>query len=122
QHQSAHRRALPVTVRRWRVDNSIIRMRFPLAGAKPPSGGFFAPRVGRFLMPTAEVGSLERESLYKAAIAAVGTAATYLWGGFDAVFKALIVLACMDYVTGWAAAWVHGRLSGDAGRRGIARK
>jgi len=68
------------------------------------------------------VVKLERESLYKAATAALGTVATYLWGGFDAVFLALVVLACMDYVTGWAAAWVHGRLSSDIGRRGIARK
>jgi len=78
--------------------------------------------MGRFFMPTAEVVSLERESLFKAATAALGTAATYLWGGWDAVFAALVTLACMDYVTGWAAAWVHGRLSSDAGRRGIARK
>src|SRR5690606_18931192 len=82
---------------------------------------FRAPH-GCFLMPTAEVISLERESLFKAITAALGTAATYLWGGFDAVFLALVVLACMDYVTGWAAAWVHGRLSSNVGRRGIARK
>src|SRR5690606_40920172 len=83
---------------------------------------FSRPAWGAFLMPTAEVVKLERESLFKAATAALGTAATYLCGGWDAVFKALVVLACMDYVTGWAAAWVHGRLSSDAGRRGIARK
>ena len=65
---------------------------------------------------------MERESVAKTVIAALGTAATYLWGGFDAVFLALVVMACMDYVTGWAAAWVHGRLSSDTGRRGIARK
>ena len=65
---------------------------------------------------------MERESVAKTVIAALGTAATYLWGGWDAVFTALVVLACMDYVTGWAAAWVHGRLSSDVGRRGIARK
>jgi len=73
-------------------------------------------------MPTTEVISLERESLYKAVITALGTVATYLWGGFDAVFLALVVLACMDYVTGWVAAWVHGRLSSDVGRLGIAKK
>ena len=65
---------------------------------------------------------MERESITKTVIAALGTAATYLWGGWDAVFLALVTLACMDYVTGWAAAWVHGRLSSDAGRRGIAKK
>ena len=61
-------------------------------------------------------------NIWRALIAAVGTAATYLWGGWDAVFLALVVLACMDYVTGWAAAWVGRRLSSDVGRRGIAKK
>ena len=65
---------------------------------------------------------MERESIAKTVITALGTAATYLWGGWDSVFTALVTLACMDYVTGWAAAWVHGRLSSDAGRRGIAEK
>lgn len=65
---------------------------------------------------------MDASNVWKAIIAAVGTAATYLWGGWDAVFTALVVLACMDYVTGWASAWVRGRLSSDAGRRGIARK
>src|SRR5690606_3730833 len=73
-------------------------------------------------MPTVEVVSLERESLLKSIIAALGTAATYLWGGWVAVFTALVVLACMVYVTGWGAACVHGRLSSDVGRRGIAKK
>src|SRR5690606_6059559 len=65
---------------------------------------------------------MDREAVTKTVIAALGTAATYLWGGWDAVFTALVVLACMDYVTGWAAAWVHGRLSSNVGRRGIAKK
>jgi len=65
---------------------------------------------------------MDARNVWKTFIAAVGTAVTYLWGGFDAVFLALVVLACMDYVTGWAAAWVHRRLSSDIGRRGIARK
>lgn len=65
---------------------------------------------------------MDREAVTKTVIAALGTAATYLWGGFDAVFLALVTLACLDYLTGWASAWVGGRLSSDAGRRGIARK
>jgi phage-related holin len=61
---------------------------------------------------------LERELLYKAATAALGTAATYLWGGFDAVFLALVVLACMDYVTGWAAGVAPPVIPCKSGRRG----
>ena len=58
----------------------------------------------------------------KLVLAALGTAATYLWGGWDAVLTALVVLACIDYASGWAAAWVGRRLSSEVGRRGIARK
>src|SRR5690606_14744238 len=65
---------------------------------------------------------MDREAVTKTVIAALGTAATYLWGGWDLVFTALVVLACLDYVTGGAAAWVLGRLSSDIGRRGIAKK
>jgi toxin secretion/phage lysis holin len=65
---------------------------------------------------------MDARNVWKAFIAAGGTAAIYLWGGWDVVFTALVVLACMDYVTGWAAAWVHRRLSSDIGRRGIAKK
>lgn len=52
----------------------------------------------------------------------VGTVATYLWGGWDAVLIALVVFACLDYASGWAASWVGRRLSSDVGRRGIAKK
>lgn len=58
----------------------------------------------------------------KGTIALVGTAATYLWRGWDGVLVALVTLACLDYLTGWAAAWVGKRLSSDVGRRGIAKK
>ena len=65
---------------------------------------------------------MDRESLLKTIIAALGTAATYLWGGWDAVLKALVTLAVIDYISGVAAAWVGRRLSSEAGARGIARK
>ena len=65
---------------------------------------------------------LSQDTTIKAPAALAGTAATYLWGGMDAVFTALVTLACLDYVCGLAAAWVKRRLSSDVGRRGIARK
>lgn len=55
-------------------------------------------------------------------IAAGGTVATYLWGGWDGVLKALVVFVCIDYVTGVAAAWAGQRLSSQIGARGIAKK
>jgi len=91
----------------------------------PLRRGFLMPRgsshTGR-ASSRQEVVSLERESLYKAATAALGTAATYLWGGWDGVLMALVVLVCIDYGTGVAAAWVGQRLSSQVGARGIARK
>lgn len=65
---------------------------------------------------------MDDSSTIKVIVAAIGTAATYLWGGWDAVLVALVTLACMDYLTGWMAAWVGRRLSSDVGRRGIAKK
>ena len=35
---------------------------------------------------------MDASNVWKAFIAAVGTAATYLWGGWDAVFTALVVV------------------------------
>lgn len=61
-------------------------------------------------------------TLVKTAIAAVGTVATYLWGGWDAVLLALVVLASLDYVSGVLAAWHRRELDSRVGARGIARK
>lgn len=61
-------------------------------------------------------------TLAQSIIAAAGTMATYLWGGWDAVIMALVVMVVLDYVTGLTASWVHGRLDSDRGRRGIVRK
>jgi len=65
---------------------------------------------------------MDESSVVKTVIAVAGTAATYLWGGWDAVLMALVVFACMDYLTGWWSAWTGKRLSSDVGRRGIAKK
>jgi len=64
----------------------------------------------------------QQTGLLKLVLTLAGTAATYLWGGMDAVLTALVVLACIDYASGWAAAWAGRRLSSEVGRRGIARK
>lgn len=68
-----------------------------------------------------EAGS-RASSTWQLAVACVGTVATYLWGGWDTVIAALVVLACLDYITGVIAAAVHGRLDSRIGARGIARK
>ena len=64
----------------------------------------------------------EHSTLVKTAIAALGTAATYLWGGWDTVLMALVVFATIDYMTGVAAAWARRELSSEIGARGIVQK
>lgn len=61
-------------------------------------------------------------TIVKTAITALGTIATYLWGGWDAVLLALVVLASLDYVSGVIAAWNRRELDSRVGSRGIARK
>lgn len=65
---------------------------------------------------------MDEHTLLKTLIAALGTAATYLWGGWDAVLLALVVLASLDYVSGVVAAWHRRELDSRVGARGIARK
>ena len=64
----------------------------------------------------------QHSTIVKTVIAAVGTVATYLWGGWDAVLLALVVLASLDYVSGVIAAWHRRELDSRIGARGIARK
>lgn len=71
---------------------------------------------------TGDEAAVEQNGAIKILLTAIGTAATYLWGGWDAVLTALVVLASVDYATGVAAAWVRGDLSSSVGRRGIVRK
>lgn len=64
----------------------------------------------------------EHSTLVKTAITALGTVATYLLGGWDAVLLALVVLSSIDYVSGVVAAWHRRDLDSRIGARGIARK
>lgn len=73
--------------------------------------------VGDVYEDTSRLGDL-----YRWLITSVGTMATYLWGGWDGVLRALVVLACIDYATGVVAAAVCGRLDSRIGAIGIARK
>src|SRR5690554_6247981 len=58
----------------------------------------------------------------KTLVAAIGTAATYLLGGWDAVLMALVVVVALDYVAGVLAAFAEQRLDSNIGARGIAKK
>ena len=58
----------------------------------------------------------------KGAIAALGGAAAYLWGPWDALINALIALVALDYVTGVICAAANKRLSSEIGFKGLIRK
>jgi len=59
---------------------------------------------------------------FKGGVAVCGSLVTFLFGGWSAVLGALLALIVADYVTGFAAAGVEGKLSSAVGFRGIARK
>lgn len=48
--------------------------------------------------------------------------ATFIFGGWDALITALLVLIVIDYLTGVLAAGIQGKLSSSAGLKGIAKK
>lgn len=54
--------------------------------------------------------------------AALGAAASFLFGEWGEGMQWLFLFVCLDYLTGSLAAWIAGRYSSDAGLRGIARK
>ena len=58
----------------------------------------------------------------KGAIAALGGAAAYLWGPWDALINALIALVALDYVTGVIFAAANKRLSSEIGFKGLIKK
>lgn len=65
----------------------------------------------------------ERAAMWiKAAAAAIGGAAAYLWGPWDALIAALIALCALDYVTGVICAAVNRRLDSGVGFRGLIKK
>lgn len=60
--------------------------------------------------------------LFETAVAIIGTALTYAFGGFDATLTILCCFIAADYLTGVARAVVEKTLSSSIGFRGIARK
>jgi toxin secretion/phage lysis holin len=52
----------------------------------------------------------------------IGAALSWLLGGLDMTINALLVLICLDYVTGMLAAWKTGTLSSQRGFTGLWRK
>lgn len=58
----------------------------------------------------------------KLATAAILSAASYIFGGMDMIFKILIVFMAIDYITGVSAAVYTKKLSSRTGFNGILKK
>lgn len=62
------------------------------------------------------------EKIIKTIIAVGGATASYLFGGWDILLKALLLFVVVDYCTGLIAAGVKRELSSAVGFKGIAKK
>ncbi|MET3943183.1 toxin secretion/phage lysis holin [Paenibacillus sp. PvP094] len=54
--------------------------------------------------------------------AALGAGTGYLFGGWNMLIHLLLILVVVDWLTGWAAAWIKHELRSRVGFEGIARK
>lgn len=62
------------------------------------------------------------EKIIKTIIAVSGAAASFLWGEWTALLNILLAFVVIDYVTGFIAAALEGKLNSEVGWRGIAKK
>lgn len=62
------------------------------------------------------------DKIVKGSVAVVGSVVSYLFGGWSAMLQVLLVLVVADYVTGFAASAMEGRLSSAVGAKGIVKK
>lgn len=60
--------------------------------------------------------------MVKGFIAVVGAAASYLFGGWGQSMAILLFFVVLDYVTGFIAAGIEGKLKSEVGLKGIAKK
>lgn len=64
----------------------------------------------------------EWSSIIKTISTALGALAGYMFGGWNMLMNLLLWLVVLDWLTGWAAAWIKGELKSRKGYHGIARK
>lgn len=62
------------------------------------------------------------ETVIKTLIGVSGATASYLWGEWSVLLQVLVVFVAIDYVTGFMAAAVQGKLKSEVGLKGIAKK
>ena len=68
------------------------------------------------------MGRRKMDRIIKTIAAAFGALGGYLFGKFDGLLIALVVLMCVDYLTGVLIAIINKKLSSEIGAKGIAKK
>ncbi len=61
-------------------------------------------------------------SVFKTVVALGGGAASYLFGGWSSLLGILVAFVVIDYISGFVAAGIEGKLASSVGLRGIAKK
>lgn len=62
------------------------------------------------------------EAAFKTGTALLGAACGFLFGGWSVVLQFLLIAAVADYVTGFLASGIEGKLSSRVGYKGIRKK
>jgi len=62
------------------------------------------------------------ENVVKTIVAVGGATASFLFGGWSALLNILVAFVVIDYVTGFIAAALEGKLNSEIGWKGIAKK
>ena len=66
--------------------------------------------------------NLNAESIFKSIVAIGGGAASCLFGGWSSLLEILLAFVIIDYITGFVAAGIEGKLASEVGLKGIAKK
>jgi len=66
--------------------------------------------------------NLNAESIFKSIVAIGGGTASYLFGGWSSLLEILLAFVIIDYITGFVAAGIEGKLASEVGLKGIAKK
>jgi toxin secretion/phage lysis holin len=61
-------------------------------------------------------------SIFKTIVALGGGAVSYLFGGWSPLLGILLAFVVIDYITGFVAAGIEGKLASEVGLKGIAKK
>lgn len=64
----------------------------------------------------------EWSQIIKTISTVLGALMGYMFGGWSLLIHILLVFVIIDWLTGWAAAWINGELRSRVGYYGIARK